>query len=184
MTDLQIIDLYFARSETAIHETNVKYGRLCTGVAANVLHDHSDVEECVNDTWLTAWNTIPPTRPNKFSAFLCAITRRLSLKRLEYNTAARRKNSLQVSFMELENALPDHRFSPDTGEEELGEMISRFLLTEREEARMAFLRRYWFFDSVEEIAHRFGWSQSKVKSMLMRTREKLRKYLEQEGVFV
>ena len=77
MTDLQIIDLYFARSETAIHETNVKYGRLCTGVAANVLHDHGDVEECVNDTWLTAWNTIPPTRPNKFSAFLCAITRRL-----------------------------------------------------------------------------------------------------------
>ena len=184
MTDLQIIDLYFARSEMAIRETDAKYGRLCTGVASNVLRDRSDVEECVSDTWLTAWNTIPPTRPNRFSAFLCAITRRLSLKRLEYNTAAKRQNALSVSFAELENALPDHRFSPEAGEEELGAMISDFLLSEPEEARMAFLRRYWFFDSVEEISHRFGWSQSKVKSMLMRTRERLRKHLAKEGVFV
>lgn len=184
MEDLQIIDLFFARNEQAIKETDAKYGRLCFSVANKILESNEDSEECVNDTWLRAWNEIPPTHPNHLSAFLCKITRILSLKKLEFSSAMKRTSSIVVSFEELEGVLPDERIAPATEAAELGSLISDFLRREKADARNVFLRKYLFFDTVEEIAERFGMNDSTVKSMLFRTRNRLREYLRKEGIEV
>ena len=184
MEDLQIIDLFFDRNEQAIQETDAKYGRLCFSVANRILESNEDSEECVNDTWLRAWDEIPPTRPNHFSAFLCKITRILSLKKLEFSNAMKRTPSFIVSFEELESVLPDEHIAPGTEAVELGILISNFLRREKAEARNVFLRKYLFFDTVEEIAERFGMNESTVKSMLFRTRNRLREYLRKEGIEV
>ena len=184
MEDLQIIDLFFDRNEQAIQETDAKYGRLCFSVANRILESNEDSEECVNDAWLRAWDEIPPTRPNHFSAFLCKITRILSLKKLEFSNAMKRTPSFIVSFEELESVLPDEHIAPGTEAVELGILISNFLRREKAEARNVFLRKYLFFDTVEEIAERFGMNESTVKSMLFRTRNRLREYLRKEGIEV
>ena len=155
MEDLQIIDLFFDRNEQAIQETDAKYGRLCFSVANRILESNEDSEECVNDTWLRAWDEIPPTRPNHFSAFLCKITRILSLKKLEFSNAMKRTPSFIVSFEELESVLSDEHIAPGTEAVELGILISNFLRREKADARNVFLRKYLFFDTVEEIAERF-----------------------------
>ena len=184
MEDLQIIDLFFDRNEQAIQETDAKYGRLCFSVANKILVNDEDSEECVNDTYLRAWNEIPPTRPNHFSAFLCKITRILSLKKLEFSNAMKRTPSFIVSFEELESVLSDEHIAPGTEAVELGILISNFLHREKADARNVFLRKYLFFDTVEEIAERFGMNESTVKSMLFRTRNRLREYLRKEGIEV
>ena len=184
MEDLQIIDLFFDRNEQAIKETDAKYGRLCFSVANKILENDEDSEECVNDTYLRAWNEIPPTRPSYFSAFLCKITRILSLKKLEFANAMKRTSSIVVSFEELEGVLRDERIAPETEAVELGVLISNFLRREKAEARNVFLRKYLFFDTVEEIAERFGMNANTVKSMLFRTRNRLREYLRKEGIEV
>ncbi len=181
MDDLQIIDLYFAREESAIKETDTKYGKLCFSIARNILNNEADAEECVNDTYWSVWNTIPPTRPDRFSAFLSRITRNLSLKRLDYNRAQKRTPPVVVSFDELENVLPDRLIRPDRSDEQLGKAIGDFLWSENEEARSVFLRKYWYFDTIADIAARYSLSESKVKVLLHRTRERLRKYLKKEG---
>ena len=164
MEDLQIIDLFFDRNEQAIQETDAKYGRLCFSVANKILDSNEDSEECVNDTYLRAWNEIPPTRPNHFSAFLCKITRILSLKKLEFSNAMKRTSSIVVSFEELEGVLHDERIAPGTEAVELGVLISNFLRREKADARNVFLRKYLFFDTVEEIAERFGMNENTIKS--------------------
>jgi len=184
MEDLQIIDLFFDRNEQAIQETDAKYGRLCFSVANKILDSNEDSEECVNDTYLRAWNEIPPTRPNHFSAFLCKITRILSLKKLEFSNAMKRTSSIVVSFEELEGVLHDERIAPGTEAVELGVLISNFLRREKADARNVFLRKYLFFDTVEEIAERFGMNENTIKSMLFRTRNRLREYLRKEGIEV
>lgn len=184
MEDREIIDLYFARDEQAIGQTETKYGRICMSIAGNILHSREDSEECVNDTYLTAWNQIPPTRPRILPAFLCKITRNLSLKRLEQNNALKRSPEILISFDELSYVLPDHRIDSEMQEEQLGWIISEFLRTEKREARNVFLRKYWFFDSIGEITQLYGYSETKVKSMLMRTRNRLRDYLKKEGIDV
>lgn len=184
MEDLQIIDLFFDRNEQAIQETDAKYGRLCFSVANKILVNDEDSEKCVNDTWLRAWNEIPPTRPYHFSAFLCKITRILSLKKLEFSNAMKRTPSFIVSFEELESVLPDEHIVPATEAVKLGILISNFLRHEKAEARNMFLRKYLFFDTVEEIAERFGMNENTVKSMLFRTRNRLREYLRKEGIEV
>ena len=184
MEDLQIIDLYFDRNEQAIKETDTKYGRLCFSVANKILDNDEDSEECVNDTYLRVWNEIPPTRPNHFSAFLCKITRILSLKKLEFSNAMKRTSSIIVSFEELEGVLHDERIDPTTEAAELGSLISDFLRREKADARNVFLRKYLFFDTVEEIAERFSMNENTVKSMLFRTRNRLREYLRNEGIEV
>lgn len=184
MDDTQIIDLYFARNEQAIKETDAKYGKLCFSVANKILENNEDSEECVNDTYLSAWNKIPPTRPNHFPAFLCKITRLISLKKLEFSGALKRSSAIIVSFEELEGILQDQKISPETDAEDLGRLISSFLRREKEDARNVFLRKYLFFDSVPEIAVRYGLNENTVKSMLFRTRNRLREYLRKEGVEV
>lgn len=184
MDDTQIINLFFARSEQAIEETHIKYGRLCFSVANKILENNEDSEECVNDTYLTAWNKIPPTRPYHLSAFLCKITRLLSLKKLDFLNALKRTSIIIVSFEELENILPDCKIAPATEAEDLGRLISAFLRQEKEIACNVFLRKYLFFDSIPEIAERNGLKENTVKSMLFRTRNRLREYLRKEGVEV
>lgn len=182
MEDYRIIELFFDRNEQAINETDAKYGRLCFSVANKILENDEDSEECVNDTYLCAWNEIPPTRPNHFSAFLCKITRILSLKKLEFSNAMKRSSTLTVSVDELEEVLQDEYIAPDTDAAELGSLISDFLRQEKAEARNVFLRKYLFFDSVVEIAEHFGINENTVKSMLFRTRKRLKEYLRKEGI--
>ena len=184
MDDLQIIELYFARDEHAIKETDRKYGKLCFRVAKNLLFNNEDSEECVNDTYLTVWNKIPPTRPNNFIAFICKITRNLSLKRLEVSNAMKRSAGTIISMSELEKALPDQCIAPDVEDEELGKLISAFLWSEKALDRNVFLRKYWFFDSISDIAERYSMNENSVKSMLFRSRNRLREFLRKEGIDV
>ncbi len=182
MEDCQIISFFFDRDERAIKETDAKYGKLCFAVANKILENDEDSEECVNDTYLKAWNEIPPTHPNYFSAFLCKITRILSLKKLEFSHAMKRSSAFTVSVDELEEVLQDKYIAPNTDAVELGSLISDFLRHEKADARNVFLRKYWFFDTNDEIAERFGMNENTVKSMLFRTRNRLREYLRKEGI--
>ena len=184
MDDLQIIELYFARDEQAIKETDRKYGKTCFRVAYNLLSNNEDSEECVNDTYLTVWNKIPPTRPNNFIAFICKITRNLSLKKLELSNAMKRSAGTIISMSELEKALPDQCIAPDVEDEELGKLISAFLWSEKALDRNVFLRKYWFFDSISDIAERYSMNENSVKSMLFRSRNRLREFLRKEGIDV
>ena len=179
MDDRSIIELYYARNEQAIKETADKYGGLCQGIAYNVLGNVQDAEECVNDTYAGLWNAIPPARPDHLSAFICRVTRNLSLKRLRALTRQKCSRDVTVSFSELEDVLPDQAMEGREGE--IAAAISAFLREQNEQVRDVFVRRYYFFDSVAQIAGRYGYSQSKVKSMLYHTRERLKAYLNKEG---
>ena len=182
MDDLRIIELYFKRDEQAIKETDVKYGKLCHNIAYNILNNHEDSQECVNDTYVGAWNAIPPTRPNNLMSFVCRIVRNLSLKRLEFLKREKRSADVILSLEELAAVLPDERYAPNASDEDVGKLISKFLRKQKEDARNVFIRKYYFFDSIEEIAERYGFTESKVKNMLFYTRNKLRDYLIKEGV--
>lgn len=182
MDDQQIIELYFSRKEQAIEETETKYGRLCYSIAYNILNNREDSEECVNDTYTGIWNAIPPTRPNNFMSFICKITRNLSLKKLEFINREKRSQALLVSFEELEAILPDDRFTLDLSDADVGKLISDFLRTQKFDIRNVFIRKYYYFDSIEDIAKRYSFTESKVKSMLFHTRNKLKDYLIKEGI--
>ena len=186
MEDIEIVNLYWDRDEKAIVETQNKYGNYCFAIANNILHDQEDSEECVNDTYKGAWDSMPPHRPLILSTYLGKITRRLSLNVLRRKNAYKRGNGeIQVSFDEIAECIPDEKSLRDSLEEKyLSEMINDFLSELKESERKVFVCRYWYFESVEEIARRFGFGQSKVKMMLKRTRDKLRDYLLKEGVLV
>ncbi len=179
-----ILDLYRNRDETAIEETAKKYGRLCHSVAYNILANNADAEECTNDTYLALWNAIPPEQPRNFKAFVCKIARNLALKRMEYNKAAKRSSYLTVSLSELDETIPDNTYTDDPADSQLGEIISEFLRGEREGARNVFIRRYYFYDGIAEIAEMYGYSESKVKSMLFHTRNRLKTYLTERGICI
>ena len=182
MDDLRIIELYFERDEQAIKETDTKYGMLCHSIAYNILNNYEDSEECVNDTYVGLWNAIPPTRPNSFISFLCRITRNLSLKRIEFMTREKRSAEVILSLDELEWVLPDNRYAPGVSDEDVGKLISQFLRIQKEDVRNVFIRKYFFFDSIAEIAECFGFTESKIKNMLYYTRKKLRDFLIKEGI--
>ena len=183
MEDSAIIELYWVRSEQAIRETERKYGKLFHQIANNILHNPADAEECVNDTYLGAWNAIPPARPFVLTAYLCRITRNLALKKYQQIHAARRNTDVTVSFDELEDCLADSGSADQNyANDQLADCINHFLETLDGESRQVFVRRYWYFDSVKEIMQRFRMSKSKVESMLFRTRHKLRVWIEEEGL--
>ena len=182
MDDLRIIELYFERDEQAIKETDSKYGKLCHSIAYNILNNREDSEECVNDTYVGVWNTIQPTRPNNFISFVCRIARNLSLKRLEFMKREKRSANMLLSFEELAAVLPDERYAPNISDEDVGKVISEFLRNQKEDAKNVFIRKYYFFDSIGEIAKRYSFTESKVKNMLFYTRNKLKDYLIKEGV--
>lgn len=184
MEDTDIISLYWARDERAISETAEKYGRYCHSVAYRILQNNEDSEECVNDTYTGAWNSIPPHRPELFSAFLAKITRRLSLNRLRSRlTGKRGAGQYAVTLEELAECIPSAQTTEDTFEtHELTRILNEFLENLSAEERRVFLCRYWYLDPVKDIAKRFSYGESKVKMMLKRTREKLLIHLEKEGI--
>ena len=184
MEDRAIIALYQVRNEQAIRETDAKYGKLCYQIAFNILGIHEDSEECVSDTYVGVWNAIPPEKPNHFRAFLCKITRNLSLKRLAYLHQEKRNQDLAVSLSDLEAILPDDRYAPGLMDADVGRAIESFLWLQKPEVRCVFVRRYYFFDSVAEIAKRYRFTESKVKNMLFQTRNRLKEYLIEEGIEV
>ena len=184
MEDTEIIALYWARDERAVSETAEKYGRYCHSVAYRILQNKEDSEECVNDTYTGAWNTIPPHRPELFSAFLAKITRRISLNRLRSKTTERRGGGqYTVTLEELTECIPSSLSAEDTLEtHELTRIINKFLDGLPTDERRVFLCRYWYLDPIKDIAKRFSFGESKVKMMLKRTREKLLIHLEKEGI--
>ena len=186
MDDQMIVDLFWRRSSDAIAETAKKYGSYCYRIAYHILANTEDSEECVNDTYLKVWDSIPPARPNRFSAFIGKITRNLAINRYAYLTAEKRGGSqIPLALEELSGCIPDHRTPALVLEEkELGEVINQFLGGLTPEARRIFLQRYWNLMSVKDIAQLYGITESKAKMSLMRTRSKLKCYLEKEGVEV
>lgn len=185
MEDSQIIDLYFLRSEQAIAETKAKYSRLLMHIAMNILGNPADAEECENDTYMSAWNAIPPTRPNVFSAFLSRINRNLALNRYEYNRAKKRDQGMELVLSELEECIADKKSVEQSVEEGvLVEIIEEFLDGLKQEQRIIFVRRYWYSDPVKEIAGRMRISESKVKTTLFRTRNALSEYLGERGITI
>ena len=184
--DSKIIDLYWARKEQALAETDAKYGNYCRTIARNILRNFEDTEECVSDTWLHAWNSMPPQRPGILSAFLGRITRNLSFDRCKYQQAAKRGGgALPLALDELGECIPaSGRVEHELEQKELAAAIDRFLRTLPEKDCNLFLRRYWYVDSISVIADRYGMKENTVKSILFRTREKLRKFLGEEGIAV
>lgn len=184
MEDQAIIDLYFLRSENAISETAVKYGGYCYSIANNILANKEDSEECVSDTWLTAWNVMPPRRPTVLPVFLGKITRNGAISRWRERHAAKRGGGeITLALEELRGCVAD----PDTMEnayehKETVRAVNTLLGSLTETERNVFLRRYWCVDTMADIAVDFGFTEGKVKSMLHRTRIKLRKHLEREGL--
>lgn len=182
MEDHRIVDLYFARSEQAIAETQRKYGRYCRAVAYNILLSREDAEECENDTYLRAWNAIPPHRPSRLATFLGKITRNLALDRYDRMHTQKRAHTAAV-FEEMEECLPSGDASP-ADEIALKEAINGFLSTLTKRDRVIFMRRYWYMLPLRDIAQGMAVTESGVKAILSRTRLKLKHYLEKEGITI
>ena len=187
MTDEQIIELYYSRDESAIEQTSKKYSAYIRTVANNILNCVEDTDECENDTYLRAWGSIPPHRPALLRTFLAKITRNLALNMWQKKTALKRGGNAATLISELEECTGGIRAAqPDIEQEaentRLAQVINDFVGHLGKEARVVFLRRYWYADSICAIAERFGMSESKVKSMLMRSRQKLKKRLEAEDI--
>ena len=182
MEDTQIIDLFFSRDQQAIQQTEKKYGRLCYHIAWNILSSREDAEESVSDTYMKAWENIPPTKPTFFYAYLAKICRFLAMGKLDWNNAAKRKAEVVELSDEMENCIPDLSRETQIQSQELGALLNEFLGTLSPENRQIFMRRYWYAESISEIAQRFHLGESNVKTKLMRTRNALRSFLEKEGI--
>ena len=182
--DIRIIELYFERNEQAIKETDIKYGKLCHKLSYNVLNNRQDSEECVNTTYLEVWNRIPPTRPAKFKAYISIIVRDISIDKLRHLTAKKRSADMVMALDELTEILPDERHAPGRNDEEIGKLLSIFLRKQKEEVQRVFVLKYFYFESNIAIAERCGFTERKVTNMLARTRNKLKKYLIEEGIYI
>ena len=184
MDDKHIVALFFERDQRALTETQQKYSRYLYRVAHNVLQNQQDAEECVNDTYLRAWNAIPPHRPSRLSVFLGKITRRLALDRYAALTADKRGGGTQAAILEeWRDALPDTDGNP-TDDLAIRETLNRFLRRLPAEKRRVFIRRYWYVDSIRDIADLNHATESAVKMTLSRTRGELKAFLEKEGITI
>ena len=184
MEDAKIIDLYFARSEEAICQTDAAYGKRLFSLADRILRNAQDSEESVSDTYLKTWETIPPKRPAYFYAYLAKICRSFALGKLDWKTAAKRKADVVSLTDEMALCIPDQRKEAEMSAKEIGRAMNGFLENLSQESRVIFLRRYWSCDSIAEIAERYGISESKVKMRLHRTRKQLADFLNKEGITV
>lgn len=184
MDDERIVDLYWERSENAIAETSAKYGRYCKYIAYNILQNHEDSEECVNDTYMKAWAAMPSYRPSKLSAFLGKITRNLSLNRYKKSTTQKRgAGQIPLALDELQECLP----SSSSVEKEMDDILlkdalNQFLSELDRENRIIFMQRYWYLCSIKEIAKEHHFTESKVKMILSRLRSQLKIFFEKEGI--
>ena len=185
MTDAEIINLFFERSEQAIEELAKKHGSAVASVARNILGNSQDTEECVNDTYLGTWNAIPPHKPSPLRTFVCKIARNLATKKYHSNTADKRNSQYDLALDELEEYLSDSDSVEKAYEaQELKEAINSFLATLSYSDRFIFMRRYWYSDPVQDIAKMADSTTNSVTVRLFRIREKLRLYLEKEGLLV
>lgn len=186
MTDERIVELYWNRDESAVAETQSKYGRYLTKIAYNILTDMEDSLESVNDTYMYAWKSIPPHRPGVLSTYLAKITRRVSIDILRKKSRGKRiPSEYTFSLSELKDCISDHNRAEQQMEaEELGKAIQAYLKTISPEARKLFIGRYYFLDSLKDVAKYCDMSEAKAKSMLYRTRCGLKSYLEQEGYYI
>ena len=184
MEDAKIIELYWARSEDAIARTDAKYGRKLHTLANRLLQNHEDAEESVSDTYMRTWNAIPPSRPSHFYAFLASVCRHLSLNKLDWKQAAKRKAEVISLTQEMELCIPDTSRDRQLEGKEIGRVLNEFLEALPKESRLIFLRRYWYVDTIAEIAARYGMTESKVKMQLSRTKAKLSRHLAKEGITV
>ena len=178
MEDNKIIELFFQRSENAIAQLAQKYGKLCLKIANNILNNTSDAEECLNDTFLGVWNSIPPNHPESLSAYVCKIARNLSLKRYSYNTASKRNSIYDVALDELEDCIASLKTVEDeAASRQLTKDIEQFLDTLNETDRVIFMRRYYFSDSYADIAALTNLTEKNVSVRLTRLRNKMKDYL-------
>lgn len=185
MDDSKIIALFYARSEQAIEALSEKYGAVCYKVADNILNNTRDAEECVNDAYLGAWNTIPPQNPNPLLAYVCRIVRNLTIKKYHANTAKKRNSHYDVALEELENCFSTaESVEAALDVQELTAYLNVFLDSLDVEKRVLFVRRYWYGDSVSDLAKRFSLSKHAVSVRLSRIREKLKNYLAERGVML
>lgn len=185
MEDHEIIELFYERSEQAITQLQNKYGRRCLQVAGNILNNQLDAEECVNDAYLAAWNTIPPQKPDPLLTYVCHIVRNLSIKKYHANSALKRNSHYDIALDELEECIQTKEtVENQIAVKELAEAINQFLGTLSRENRIMFVRRYWFSDSVADIAEIFKISSRNVSLRLLRVRKGLKKYLEKEGMWI
>lgn len=183
MEDVQIIDLFFRRDPTAIEAVQARYEKKCLAAAAHILPDRRDAEECISDVWLRLWNAIPPERPRSLAAYIACITRRVALDRCDYNKAAQRRSDLTVAFEELEDCLPaEDAAAAQLQRQEFARVLNDFLRQLTRQSRSYFIRRYWYGESIREIADACGAGEEKIKSSLFRTRRRLRQHLEKEGI--
>ena len=181
MEDVSIIALYNQRDEKAIEETSLKYGAYCYSIANNILSDAQDSEECVNDTWMKAWNTIPPSRPRSLKLFLARITRNLSIDRYRNSHRLKRGRTVSATLDEISTFVPSRDVDDEIERKELATLLNTFLHSLPPRDSNIFIRRYFFVEEVSVIAEKYGLSESNVFKILSRTRVKLKKYLEKEG---
>ena len=184
MKDTEIVELYWRCSDQAIRETEMKYGAYCRTVAYNILENREDTEECVSDTWFSAWNAMPDKRPDKLAPFLGRITRNAAITRaLERTRLKRGGGELPLALDELDECIASgYSLEAETERRELEAALARFVRALPETERKIFVARYWFLAPIAELAEKFSFSQSKVTSMLHRTRKKLQRYLTEEGL--
>ena len=181
MKDTDIITLYNQRDERAIYETHQKYGDYCMSISLGILHNHQDAEECVNDTYLHTWKSIPPKQPSVLRTYLGKLTRNISIDRLRTRRRARRDSEMTVSFEELEDVLAA---TEDTNEGELTDLLNSFLEDLPDTERRLFVGRYWYAYPVNRMAEAYGMTPNAVSKQLGRTREKLKAYLAERGYTV
>lgn len=184
MEDARIVDLYWARSEKAIEETAAKYGNYCYAIAFNILANAEDADESVNDTYLRAWNSMPPHRPTTLATFLGKITRRVSIDKWRGKAAEKRGGGeIELILAELSDCVPSNQnVEHEIETAELAKAMNDFVMSLPTMERRIFICRYWYFDKVSAISKQFGFSQSKVKMILYRQRKNLLAYLEREGL--
>lgn len=186
MEDKDIVALYWERNETAVKETADKYGKYCYSIAFNILHNKEDADESVNDTYMNAWKSMPPHSPAVLSTFLGKITRFISLKKWrDMRTQKRGSGEAALVYDELSDCIPaEQDINAELEAKEIAEIIDKFLAALPATERRVFVCRYWYFDKISSISEQFGFSESKVKSMLFRTRSKLLSRLKKEGVYI
>ena len=182
MEDKRIIELFFERNESALAQVSDKYGALMRSVAQKIVGSESDAEECLNDALMNLWQNIPPSEPKSIRAYACKVVRNLALKRLTYNLAGKRSQNQELPLDELEAVLYDDASGEAFADVDFSMLLDSFLRTLTPQARVVFLKRYFFMDTVPEIARDLGMSESKVKSLLWRARNKLRNTIYKEGV--
>lgn len=185
MEDKFIIEMLWQRSESALRELEIKYGKALHLISYNILKNHEDAEECVNDTYLGVWKTIPPEKPNSLYAFVCRITRNLSLKRYQYNKADKRNFKNAVNLEEISDFIAEEDFcAHEFKDSELTRILEDWLWSLTENNRYIFIRRYWYMDEIETIANALSVSNASVYLRIDRMKKKLKDYLKQREVFL